>query len=345
MFTKSLSKKNKGVVSLLAMILMAAITAIAVGSSIIAILELRQSETISQSFVASFAAESGMENGLYTIKTDRTLKSVADTTTELNVSGEQSYSTSTNATWRRTATPSTFSFSTKTLNPDQSVSFDFYDPDNSTGNLNVYPPPNSTCGLVNGNPACVTNLYVSWDDNCNGFSWLETTVTDLSPLFNGTATTTPAIGKATQACDCSGSACNSQNPTNARVQCSPWTLASFNSITSNGAITTIPVDGRPERFSFRPILPLGTSNTTCSIQNLNAEMHDDYWSDWTFQSTSLAQEQFKINHTKPLPAHLTLTVTGSFGKTEQAVTAVVPWRSPVSGLLNFVLFSDQSIIK
>jgi hypothetical protein len=107
------------------------------------------------------------------------------------------------------------------------------------------------------------------------------------------------------------------------------------------------------RLSFRPILPLGAIDVTCTVENLTAEIHDDNWTNHDDCGlagdnpcfTELQLADYHDEHTKPLPAHITLTSTGSFGRTQQALTATVPWRAPVSGLLNFVLFSDQDILK
>ncbi len=334
--------QRRGVISLLALILMAAITSIAVGASLVTITELRQSETIGQSFVAAYAAESGMENGLYEIKINRTSSTVRETITALTQNSEQPVADGTSATWHRSAVPSLKRIQVARLAPDQSAALDYYNPDDFTADLN-------DIGVTG------TRLYVSWEDNCNGFSFLEVTATDLSSLFTGDVTQS-AIAKINLPCNCVGDDCDSTDLTGHQL-CSPKEISTFNFLNENGTEAPINmIDGQPMRFAFRPILPIRANDVSCTIENLTAEIHDDNWGihddpddyanyyeniGWTDQDL----ENFHNNHTKDLPAHITLTSTGAFGRTRQALTATVPWKAPASGLLNFVLFSDLDILK
>lgn len=344
--------QQRGVISLLALIIMAAITSIAVGASIITITELRQSETIGQSFVAAYAAESGMENGLYAIKMNRSTSSVAATDAILNTEkdphtgkyDEQPVSTGFSATWHRSAVPSLKRVQVARLLPDQSVALDYYNPDSFTHSLN------DQCGTPN--PPCGTRLYVTWEDNCNGLSWLEVTATDLSFLFES-GTTRAAVAKVKGPCNCSEESCKSTDLTGHQV-CTPMQVSTFFFLDENGDATLIDMRvGNPMRFTFRPMVPISATDVKCTIENLTAEIHDDYWGQHDNCGnggdnpcfTDQQLEQVHFEHTKDLPAHITITSTGAFGNTRQALTATVPWKAPVSGLLNFVLFSDQDIMK
>lgn len=45
------------------------------------------------------------------------------------------------------------------------------------------------------------------------------------------------------------------------------------------------------------------------------------------------------------PSHITLKSTSAVGQAQTALSAVVPWRLPASGLFDFVLFSEETIKK
>lgn len=47
----------------------------------------------------------------------------------------------------------------------------------------------------------------------------------------------------------------------------------------------------------------------------------------------------------PLPAQITLFSTGSFSRTKQALRATMPQRSPLSNVFDYVIFSEESLVK
>lgn len=47
----------------------------------------------------------------------------------------------------------------------------------------------------------------------------------------------------------------------------------------------------------------------------------------------------------PLPSHITLRANGSFGLARQALSAIIPRHAQLSGLFDFVLFSEEEIRK
>lgn len=47
----------------------------------------------------------------------------------------------------------------------------------------------------------------------------------------------------------------------------------------------------------------------------------------------------------PPPSHISLKSIGTVGQAQTALSAVVPWRLPASGLFDFVLFSEETIKK
>jgi hypothetical protein len=48
---------------------------------------------------------------------------------------------------------------------------------------------------------------------------------------------------------------------------------------------------------------------------------------------------------QPLPSHITLNARGSYGKSRQAISATTPRFNQLSGIFDFVLFSEQQVTK
>lgn len=300
---------QRGIITLLTLMLMAVITSIAVTASVLMVNELRQTITIGQGIVASYAAEAGMEDGLYTLKKDRDsgttpLNSGSNTALEHqkpyhamdNQYGYQELiaSLQNGSAWERTAILET-SFNITRLNRDQVATLDYYNPGDLSG-------------------GGVQSLSIHASDSCDGFSQLEVTMLPFKSLlqFNSSQ----GIYKAVRPCNISGKVCG------------------FGETPPGWTINNIGVDLDPSvnyRFSFRELVPnSGTDISNCTIDNLSVVGYD---------TTDAGGDQV------PIPAHLTITSTGSFGNTKQAITASVPWKAPVSGLASFVLFSEQDITK
>lgn len=287
---------QRGIITLLTLMLMAVITSIAVTASVLMVNELRQTETIGQGIVSSYAAEAGMEDGLYTLKEDR-----ENTSTTLAAAvADQTKSPqplSNGSTWDRSATQET-TFNVTRLNRDQVATLDYYNPDTLSG-------------------AGVSSLSIHAADSCNSFSQLEVTMLPFSSALEFNPSKTIPY-KIVQTCNLA------QNS----LECG------FDDNIAGWTINNIGVDLDPAvnyRFSFRELVPnSGTDISNCTIDNLSVVGYPN--DDGTGTPV-------------PIPAHLTITSTGSFGNTKQAITASVPWKAPVSGLASFVLFSEEDITK
>jgi len=72
-------KKQSGIVILYALLIIALITAIGISISIIIIRELKLTQNMHYATLAYYAAESGVEKALYTVKTSRDTKNLSDT--------------------------------------------------------------------------------------------------------------------------------------------------------------------------------------------------------------------------------------------------------------------------
>lgn len=300
---------RRGVVSLLAVLLMAAITAIALGASLIILSELRQTSAINQSVVAVYAAEAGLEDGLFAVKLNRERGNTLD---EVKAELTKSNQALGNAKWSRAPIAETQLVVPQLLR-DQTVTVDYFNPDGGT----------QTCPDGSTGRSCVESIRIRWRDYCpdlsaNGFAWLETTMfsfpTDLT--FDVSDPNT-YVFKDARAC-------------NIDINTGTCSAITYSSVIGGDLDPT-----KSLRFSFRELVPLAgtTDSSSCVVQNMTVTGYtlDD-------PDNSSAKEV-------PILGQITVKATGTFGQTQQALTASVPWRAPVSGLASFVIFSEEDIVK
>lgn len=289
---------QRGVITLLTLMLMAVITSLAVTASVLMVNELRQTETIGQGIVANYAAEAGMEDSLYTIATSRvtTGSTLVGTLTSLNTPGTGDLHDG--KTWLRTANNET-SYAVARLTRDQTATLDFYDPDTPSARSNLQ------------------SIIVQWTNNCsdNTIS-LETTMLEYPTGFAFTDVT-PVVYKDVKACN---------YDSNQRA-CTFGGSKDF-VFTSIAGHQIDPTKGY--RFTFRELTPTNILQT-CAIEDVHVVGYDN--------------ANPYAGNIVPIPAHLIIKSTGSFGVTKQAITASVPWKAPVTGLASFVLFSEENITK
>ncbi|MFH1171726.1 MAG: hypothetical protein V1778_04265 [bacterium] len=297
---------SRGVISLLALIIMAAVTATALAAAAIVIAELRQTENLDQSITAVYAAESGLEDGLYIIKANRTslpLDTVKNTLLAEG-SGVNRVDLSTGATWSRSAELEN-RYIIPRLSADETVNLDIFNPDN----------PAQTS---------IQSLWVNWSWHCTSASAyveMNTTMLTWDKTPQGFVSFDPAtqhIYKVTTAC----------NP----LPSSPERCQDIK-LTDVGGSQITP--GKPYRFSFRLLVP-GDTNT-CTADNVVITAYSDQYP-WTIPQSA-------DRHPISLPTTIQIKSVGSFARSQQALTASVPWRAPISGLLGFVLFSEEPVSK
>ncbi len=291
---------QRGIITLLTLMLMAVITSLAVTASVLMVNELRMTETIGQGIVSSYAAEAGMEDGLYTLKEDRDSGKALNNGSDDAITDQTNAQTlSNNSSWARTAGLET-SFNITRLSRDQTATLDYFNADD----------PSIGAGIE--------SIKVDWGDNCSQASWLETSMTSFSYIVGMGFDFSPSqhIYKDAQGCIPNGTRCTS---------------ITFNDVGLGGNI----IAGGNYRFGFR-VLDIDTSNsckntgTCCDLENLTVTGYND---------------DNAMGDVVDIPAHLTIKSIGSFGNTQQAITASVPWKAPMSGLASFVLFSEQDITK
>ncbi len=304
---------RRGVISLLALILMATMTATAVGASLIIMNELRQTQAVDQAAVAVYAAESGVEQGLAIIRNARQTKTLSDTRTALDPCYNQTGCTRGSvpvsdtlpaATWQRSVSSLT-TYTMPLLAPDQSVSVDYVDPD--------------TSGASN-----VESLTLSWEDDCRGNTQIEASLLTWS-MEGGQLDFSPNAQRVFKQVVSCGTGCSG---TSTHCACAtPEPITAFISPENEADQLEDLSALKPYRFTFRPIFIPGSIYDACVITNLKVTAYD---------AGATPTE---------IPTVVQLKAVGKYGNALQAVTAQLPWKEPASGLLSFVLFSEEDIQK
>ena len=292
----------RGIISLLALILMATVTATAVGAAAVILAEIRQTESLDQAITSVYAAEAGLEDGLYVVKIKRSIATLEETQNLLRNPLFRAGLPNTSVWARNSAVENRFFLSS--LRADKTAHLDIFNPD--------YP--------ANPGASGIESLWINWSVNCNELVELETTMLTWIEE-NGVITFNPStqrVFKQTKACN--------QTP--------PALACDENYILSNIDGVDIFPD-QPYRFSFRLLVPL---NSSCAAEDLLITAYD------VESPAALPVEQRPL-HYVPIPTRIEIKATGSFARSKQALTASVPWKTPVSGLLGFVVFSDEGITK
>lgn len=302
----------RGVVSLLALIIVTTVTATAVGSAAIIINELRQTQSLDQAIIAVYAAEAGLEDSLAIVKYQRDHNERLDETVELLSCSplDGDYPSCVNSRQSILAGASTANWYRAASNEDR-----FLVPElasDKTAHLDIFNPDESDLG------SGIESLRIEWADECpghstNGFSWLEITMLTWEGAVIQFDPSTQHVYKLAQPCNITENRCED---------------IVLNDV--NGG------DIEPDqvyRFSFRALSPVpGDGGRSCSVKNLSV--------------TAYAEPDAPSEGTVvELPARITVKSTGLYGRSQQALSASIPWRAPVSGLLNFVLFSEDEIEK
>lgn len=185
-------------------------------------------------------------------------------------------------------------------------------PADRTAHLDIFNPDEPSFG------SGIESIRVEWADECpdhqtDGFSWLEITMLTWEGFPIQFDPSTQHVYKLAQPCNID------QN------HCTDIILNDVN----GGDIDPNQV----YRFGFRALSPTpGQGGGLCVIKNLTVTAYEE--NDAPSNGTVVQ-----------LPARILVKSTGLFGRSQQALSASIPWRTPVSGLLNFVLFSEEEIEK
>ncbi len=240
-------------------LIMLGIIATTVGMAFIIINEIQQSRNIDYAVVAYYAGETAVEQGLYKIrKTDATIA-------DLNTPGEI---LDNEASWERIAVGSERQFY-GSLDQDQTLSIDLYDPDDLTTRPGV------------------ESVHLEWSGDDT--TWLEVTLMEFSSL---------------------GWSASSQQ----RI------FKTLNSSTS-----------------FYINTPAADNSYRIRIKALYGKIDAITVTAWSGDDGNGDQED--------ILSRAVITGTGTFHHSKQAVKVSLPRHTPLSGIYDYILFSEESLIK
>lgn len=293
--------KNPGQALLLSLLIMAAVTAAGVGFATLIISQIKASENIENSIIASYAAESGLEKALHIVKTNRADgETLSDTITEIKaLSGTPIFSKAgLTVAFDQEGISSEEIRNKFSLLQDESKQVDLYNPD-------------SPFGVDNG----IKYLYVSWDNNPlpisdilydsgygTGSEWVEISWTGWD-LNGNSYENVEKILLPSDALRYDSTLCNASS----YIQC-----------------TTIPLD--PDS--------VGLVHYQVRVKALYANVDD-------IEIKALGDSNNLIN----IPSRVRLKTIGKYGRTQQALNASLPWKIPISGLFDYVIFSEEKVDK
>jgi len=311
-----IGQKNSGMIIILALLIIAAVLATAAIFGNLIIREIRQSRLIDQSIQAYYTAEWGAEKALYLV---RKREAVKPAECEMIISGSS-------------CRPD-YSYccvSDKCLGPDdQNVSCLM----SSGTNLAISNEPETSFFLKKGDSFQIDlfHPYLGGDNPSNLRSFqIKTTKTNFF-LYGELTNLTWLV--------CSDSSC----PLNCQeVIIDPYTGRKEPAIVRG----FIPIGDEPNSSVFASFgegeNQIENIDADCSyilrlINPLNIGQDDNF----TVNIFSDSEGGNKID----IPSRLIIESTGVYGSASQRVTVRTPIRPPIAGLYDFVLFSEQEIVK
>jgi len=264
-------KNQQGSIVIYATFLMIILCAIVTLLAFIILVSIRSTSNSKQSIVAFYAAESGLEKSLYTIKTNRDSQSLtlASTITSLNGLTVMAYSSSTDVILADNSSTTVLDFN---LLKGQSKQIDIFNPDSGLSIL--------TAGA---------NANLSWTKSgCTGTG---------NPIEYG------------------------------KKEFSGLGGSYWGNIFDNDYLVSLP--------SSSPYVDplLSSYNYQFKIKALECDLSDIQFT-ITSGSTAVA-----------LPNYITIRSTGTNGKASIKLQADTIWKPPLSGLGEYVLFSEDTITK
>jgi Tfp pilus assembly protein PilX len=146
----SRTQDERGTILLFALMIMSSVIVTVSGMTAVILSALQQARAVDNAIVAYYAAESGVEDAVYTLRRDGTMPSTQTTAQPLTNT----------ATWTRAVTPSEPVVYAGTLPQDSFVEIAMYDPDQPTNATNI------------------ASVEVSWSDSCSGCTIVEASMVD-----------------------------------------------------------------------------------------------------------------------------------------------------------------------
>jgi hypothetical protein len=277
-------RNNKGVVLIYALLVIGLFSAIALTVSLVIINELRLTSSSTDGVLAYYAAESGIEQGLYGVKAKRNEGVTSLSVTVALVSGYSSNFISNNASFNDDQTSYESSLIVdRSMAENEIVQADYYDVDSP---LDPKITPLEDSRLVDH--ITVTNAGANPD------SWAE--VSWIGWDGNGLLITSSSAKKIIGPTDLTNG----------------WTI-SLSSLYTSGPV--------PVGYRFR-VRALFGPLASLTVQPFNT-----------------------VKAITDFPSQVVIKSVGKRNSFKQALTAAVPWRLPLSGLYDYVLFSEGELTK
>lgn len=293
-------KNQNGTTLLLALLIMFALTLSGFIISLVVLGQIRAARNTEFSIQAYYAADAGIEKSLHKIKIDR-MNHLMDLTTALSdINAYYSSSFSSNlAEYEVDAVSGEYKIqipdSLRKLLPDQSVQYNFYDPENPTNSMDL------------------DMVLPVWSDTCNGNSSIELSFYNLKNVLDPTLPQSDNVQKVIY--DCGGLGIPPE---------SPICIASLGN--PQPALSSIP--NPDESYIVRAkIIRRNLGHTDDCVVYIGLAGFND--------SGNILNE----------PNMITLESIGVKNDNQIKIQAVLPWLLNVSGLADFVLFSEEPIIK
>lgn len=275
--------KQKGSIILYALILMLVLSVIVTLIASIVLINIRSTSNSSKAISAFYAAETGLERSLQSIKANRDSQAVSLTSTLSTING-----------WGAATLATANSQYLVDSNNTETTSINFNLPIGSSKQIDLF-DPDTGAAVISGSLAIVN---MTWEPgaNCISSSSCTATSADLEYSYKKFQSTT--WGTAT-----SGEDYQTSKITCATASCSSTTL----SLTPSFGY----------QLKFKPIC--------CDLNNVTIRVNNG--SDINFKN------------------YLIIESTGSYGNSSIKLRANTIWKPPLSGLGEYVLFSEESISK
>jgi len=286
-------KNNKsGTILLYSLLVVSFIAAIAVTLSVIVVNELKLTSGAANATLAYYAAESGIERGLYAVKLMRndgtsTLSSAVTEIGSFPKAGDASFENGADYSNGQTSSKTSEIINEEVIE-NSYIQADYYNVEN----------PLSDAGVVQ---IVVSNGPDAPETNPNPDTWAEVSWTAWDS--NGTLGTS----------------------TSARKVIGPTDLQPDPPADTGWPITL-------DVFSDQPIVPVGYR---VRIKSLFGDL----------SSLSVIPYDGAGGQVTDLPSQLEIKSVGELSKFKQSLTATVPWKLPLHGLYDYVIFSEGDILK
>lgn len=319
-------KNQEGAVLLLALLVMFAISLAGMVISLVVLSQLKISRNIVDYTQAYYAADAGLEKSLYKIKMARIdqVDDLADVKSMINSFQADDFLNKAEFTEMEAATyalgvgEEDEGLSFARILPDESVQYNYYDPDHPT------------------DPMGVEYFWPFWTDDCDGLSKIEISLYRVGDLLEGEENYAEKV-----IYDCGGIAEDESGLCNATIP----SVSIEGVITPPPALTAIPNSQNSYIVRVKSIQNPAASLAECSIYFRLLALDD-------FDITELLESIEEGGWTAYINLHLIhdpnllrLVATGESGNSEVTREAILSWVVPVSGLADFVLFSETTIEK